>query len=68
MLKFSVKFLFNSKGKAYERGKGLRIYEKEDFDSKFFSCGWDIVNNRLGNGCCIDYPIFLKPIQIQLLQ
>ena len=43
MFKFSVdfqfdvfKFLFNSKGKAHERGKGVRIYEKEDFDSEFW--------------------------------
>lgn len=69
MFKFSVdfqfdvfKFLFGSKGKAHERGKGLQIYEKEDFDSEFFPSGWDVVYDRLGNGCCVDYPITMKPI------
>ena len=69
MFKFSVdfrfdvfKFLFSSKGKTHEKGKGLRVYKKEDFDSKFFLSGWDVVYDRLGNACCVDYPITMNPI------
>ena len=69
MFKFSVdfqfdvfRFLFSSKGKTDERGKGLRAYEKEDFDSEFFPSGWDVAYDRLGNGCCVDYPITMKTI------
>ena len=69
MFKFSVdfqfdvfKFLFSRKGKAHERGMGMRVYEKEDFDTEFFCSGWDVTYDRLGNGCCIDYPITMKPV------
>ena len=62
MFKFSVdfqfdvfRFLFSSKGKTDERGKGLRAYEKEDVDSEFFPIGWDVAYDRLNNGCCVDY-------------
>ena len=60
MFKFSVdfqfdvfKFLFSRKGKAHERGMGMRVYEKEDFDTEFFSNGWDVTYDGLGNGCCM---------------
>ena len=55
------KFLFSRKGKVHERGMGMQVYEKEDFDTEFFSSGWDVTYDRLGNGCCIDYPIAMKP-------
>ena len=46
-------FLFGNKGR---HGKG-RLYILDDFDRTDFPRDWQIVHDRLGDGCTVDFPI-----------
>ena len=50
------KYLFNSKGVNPPTGRG-RFYNLEDFDTTYFIDNWYIVYDKLGDGCCVDFPI-----------
>ena len=54
------KFLFGGKGQQTQHQRGMD-YNKEDFDSKYFSTDWHVHYDRLGNGCEVDFPIHLYP-------
>ena len=53
------RYLFQGKGHAPPRGRGL-FYNLEDFDETYFMDEWYIVYDRLGDGCKIDFPIRLE--------
>ena len=53
-------FLFSGKGEVPESGLGL-LYNRIDFDSRYFTEDWWIAYDKLGDGCCIDYPIRMRP-------
>ena len=53
------KFLFSSKGKKAPTGRGL-FYDLEDFDPTYFRDNWYVVYDRLGDGCCIDFPVKIE--------
>ena len=52
------RYLFNSKGK--DKGSG-KLYEKDDFNSDYFGEDWWFVVDKNGDGCCIDFPVELRP-------
>ena len=65
--KFSIEFridiynfLFDGKGSKPTSGKGL-LYYQDDFHSEYFSEDWFLSYDRLGNGCCVDFPIRMQP-------
>ena len=65
---FSVDFnfdvfriLFSNKGRTPSKGQGL-LYDKSDFASEFFHKDWDIVLDRLGDGCRVEFPVQLRPV------
>ena len=49
------KYLFSGKGRCPPRGLD-HFYELENFDSK---TNWYRCYDKLGNGCCIDFPVRL---------
>ena len=55
------RFLFSNKGKAPSKGKGL-LYDRCDFASEYFTDKWDVVLDRLGDGCKVEFPIRLRPV------
>ena len=52
------RFLFKDRGSEYPHGKG-RLYVLEDFNTTYFPTDWYRVNDRLGDGCKIDFPMRL---------
>lgn len=40
-------------------GRGL-FYDLQDFDATFFPSNWYIAYDKLGDGCCVDFPIRLE--------
>lgn len=63
LCKFSVefrldvfKFLFDGKGTTSSRTAG-KLYNRGDFDSKYFPEGWNTVCDKLGDGCEIEFPV-----------
>ena len=55
------RFLFKDKGRTPSKGQGL-LYDKNDFASEFFHKDWDVVLDRLGDGCRVEFPVQLRPI------
>ena len=55
------RFLFGNKGRTPSKGKGL-LYDKSDFASEFFHKDWDMVLDRLGDGCRVEFPVQLRPV------
>ena len=55
------RFLFSDKGRTPSKGRGL-LYDKNDFASEFFPKDWDVVLDRLGDGCKVDFPVQLRPV------
>ena len=53
------KYLFSGKGRTPPTGRGL-FYDLEDFDATFFTSNWYIAYDKLGDGCCVDFPIRLE--------
>ena len=53
------RYLFQGKGHAPPRGRGL-FYNLEEFDETYFMDERYIVYDRLGDGCKIDFPIRLE--------
>lgn len=53
------RFLFNGKGKNTPTGRGL-FYDLEDFDTTYFCDNWYVAYDRLGDGCCIDFPVKIE--------
>ena len=49
------RYLFKDKGSG-------KLYERTDFNSEYFSEGWWFVQDKNGDGCCIDFPIKLRPV------
>ena len=39
-----------------------RLYDQRDFDTELFPAGWDVVYDRLGDGCHVEYPVTLRPV------
>ena len=50
------RFLFNGKGRRPDKGRGM-LYGKEYFDKQYFGEDWWISHDKLGNGCCVDFPL-----------
>ena len=53
------RYLFNNKGRNPPTGRGL-FYDVEDFDATYFDDNWYVAYDRLGDGCCVDFPIRLE--------
>lgn len=53
------RYLFNGKGRAPPNGRGL-FYDLDDFNTTYFSDGWYVVYDKLGDGCTVDFPIRLE--------
>ena len=51
-------FLFNGKGSTV-RGRRSSSYSLADFDSDLFPHDWFVAYDKLGNGCKIDFPVYL---------
>lgn len=49
-------FFLIIRGKSPSKGRGL-LYDKADFAPEFFPENWDVVFDRLGDGCQVDFPI-----------
>ena len=37
------------------------LYDLQDFSDTYFPKNWWIVLDRNGDGCCVDFPIELRP-------
>ena len=55
------RFLFSDKGRTHSKGRGL-LYDKNDYASELFHKDWDIVLDRLGDGCRVEFPVQLRPV------
>ena len=53
------RYLFNNKGRKPPTGRGL-FYDLDDFDRTYFTDNWYVVYDKLGDGCCVDFPIRLE--------
>ena len=53
------RFLFSGKGRTPPSGRGL-FYDLKDFDTTYFSDNWHIVYDKLGDGCCVEFPLRLE--------
>ena len=53
------KYLFNNKGRKPPTGRGL-VYDLDDFDKTYFTDNWYVAYDKLGDGCCVDFPIRLE--------
>ena len=51
-------FLFNGKGSTV-RGRRSSSYSIADFDSDLFPHDWFVAYDKLGNGCKIDFLVYL---------
>ena len=50
--------LFKDKGSEYQHGTG-RLYTLADFETAYFPPDWYRLQDRLGDGCKIDFPVRL---------
>lgn len=41
--------------------KDKRDCSRDDFPEEFFPLDWDVVYNKIGDGCRIQYPVSLRP-------
>lgn len=53
-------YLFGGKGSPPASGRG-KMYEECDFDSNLFPVDWYVAYDKLGDGCCIDFPVRMLP-------
>ena len=55
--------MFSNKGRTPSKGQGI-LYDKSDFASEFFRKDWDIVLDRLGDGCQVEFPVWLRLVSV----
>ena len=53
------RFLFKGKGRTPPTGRGL-YYDLDDFDSTYFCADWYKTYDKLGDGCCLEFPVRLE--------
>ena len=51
-------FLFNGKGNMIN-GKKAKSYVESDFNTQLFPSNWFVYYDRLGNGCKLDFPVYM---------
>lgn len=56
----AFRYLFHGKGSSQARTSGM-LYNQEDFTKEYFPEDWWIVLDKNGDGCCVDFPVELRP-------